>query len=180
VKRVEVARLLRRDFGGVSGHLHMDHDRPETPTTGMCCMGSAARGAGGCTCWVAEYDVEQAEPRTDGLLFGCRDSMCRDCAFRPDSPERTDDPDAAGDQELLDELVATGQPFWCHQGMRRPVRYRHPSGVVVEASPLEYAPPQLGAVPCKADGSPADLCFGWAARRAKFVEQLEREVDLRA
>ena len=169
-----VRRLVRETPDGFA-HFEIHRDWPETPTTGTCCYGSAMEGASGCTCWTPEYDQEQAVPRTGGLLFGCRDSMCSDCAFRPGSPERTNDPDAAGDQELLDDLVARGQPFWCHQGMRRPVRHRHPSGVVVEASPLEYAPPQVGAVPYKADGSPADLCFGWAGRRAKFVEQ--REVD---
>jgi hypothetical protein len=171
--RDRIARELRRRALTIGGSIHFDahRDWPETPTTGMCCIGSAVRGARGCTCWTPEYDVEQAEPRTDGLLFGCRESMCEDCAFRPGSPERAGDPDSAGDEELLDDLVVTGRPFWCHQGMRRPVRHRHPSGVVVEASPLEYAPPAVGAVPYKADGSPADLCYGWAARRAKYLER---------
>lgn len=150
-------------------HVDAPRDWPETPTTGMCCLGSALDGATRCTCWEPEYDVEQAEPKTDGLLFGCRSSMCHDCAYRPGSPERTGDPDAAADQELLDDLVVRGQPFWCHQGMRVPLRYRHPSGVVVEASRLEYGPPIVQGRPFKADGSPADLCFGWAARRAKVA-----------
>jgi len=153
-------------------HFDVHRDWPETPMTGMCCMGSAARGPSGCTCWEPEYDVEQAEPRSEGPLFGCRSSMCADCAFRPGSPERRGDPDADGDQELLDDLVIRGQPFFCHQGMRRPVRYRHPSRMVVEASPLEYAPPQAGGRPFKATGEPADLCFGWAARRAKYVAEV--------
>jgi hypothetical protein len=170
--RDRIAREVRQQVLTAGGYIHFDahRDWPETPTTGMCCMGSAARGPSSCTCWEPVYDVEQAAPRTDGLLFGCRSSMCKDCAYRPGSPERRGDEEAAGDQELLDDLVVRGQPFWCHQGMRRPVRYRHPSGVVVAASPLEYAPPQSGGRLFKADGSPADLCFGWAARRARFVQ----------
>ena len=156
-----------------SGMIHVGRSRgrPETPTTGMCCLGSAMGGASHCTCWEPEYDAEQAEPEVDGLLFGCRSSMCHDCAYRPGSPERAGDPDAAGDQELLDELVVSGEPFFCHQGVRQPVCYLHPSGVTAEASPLEYDPPRIGGRIFKADGRPADLCFGWAACRAKLLQE---------
>ena len=147
-------------------HVGFDRDWPETPTTGMCCMGSVVRGANGCMCWVAEYDVEQAPIRPGKAK--ARDTMCGACAYRPNSPERTGAPDAAGDEELLDDLVYRGVPFWCHVDMRRPVRYRHPSGVVIEASDLEFAPAMDGAQPYKADGTPADMCGGWALRLAKL------------
>ena len=33
----------------------------------------------------------------------------------------------------------------------------------------------FGGVPCKADGSPGELCAGWAARRLHFIQTLARE-----
>jgi hypothetical protein len=140
-------------------------------------MGSAVNGPTGCTCWKAVYDQDQAAPQRD-IEPVARAEMCVDCAFRPGSPERSNDPDAL-DEELLDDLVYSGKPFWCHQGMRRPVRYEHSSGAVVEASPLEYAPPQEGDRPYKADGRPADLCAGWMARRRHFEATRERTLASR-
>lgn len=136
-----------------------------------CCAGSAMFGPERCTCWTPVYDREQATELRADLPAGVQPKMCIDCAYRPRSPERTGDPEAAGNEELLRQLVDGGQPFWCHQGMRRPLRYEHPSGATVEASELEYAPPmrKVGGrmVPFKADGTPADLCGGWAALRLK-------------
>ncbi len=145
-------------------------DWPETPDTGMCCMGSAAGGASRCTCWAPVYNVEQA-PLQEGLEARERPEPCPDCAYRGGSPERSGDPQAAADEEELDHLVWSGKPFYCHQGMRRPLRWEHPSGVVVEASELEYEPPLVGTRPFKADGTPADVCGGWAARRRVLAAQ---------
>ena len=139
---------------------------PETPTTGWCCEGSAYRGASGCLCWEPVYDLEQAEPRTE-LPSGLRPSMCGDCAYRPGSPERQGDPAAVADQAGLDALVASGTPFWCHQGIRRPIEWRHPSGMVIPGSALDYRPPIVDGVPFKANGEPGELCAGWAARWLK-------------
>ena len=142
---------------------------PETETTGWCCDGSAYRDAAGCLCWEPEFDLVQAEPVPD--VVGGRSQMCGDCAFRPGSPERCGDPGAAGTAEGLAELVATGQPFYCHDGMRRPVRWVHPSGATLEGSPLDYRPPIVDGVPYKADGTPGLLCAGWTARSLKLAQR---------
>jgi hypothetical protein len=140
---------------------------------GACCIGAAVLGPDRCTCWEPVYDLDQQPPRTE-LRDDVRDSMCADCAYRPDSPERTGDPQAAGDWESLQVLAAGGNPFWCHAGMRRPVAFRHPSGVEIGGSDLDYAPPIVNGVPYRADGTPGDVCAGWEAmhrgleaRRAK-------------
>jgi hypothetical protein len=88
-----------------------------------------------------------------------REKMCADCAFRPDSPERQgDERYQHSGEEGIEEVL--GDTFVCHQGLRRRVREVHPSGAVLDAVPGDYAPP---SPPCKADGSPAELCAGWAA-----------------
>lgn len=94
-----------------------------------------------------------------------RDSKCADCAYRPGSPERSGDPDAAADEDRLREIADRGEVFWCHQGMRRPVLWQHPSGAETPGSPLNYQPPIVNGVPYKADGTPGDVCGGWVALR---------------
>lgn len=133
-----------------------------------CCMGASLDGPMGCTCWEPEYDLDQApvvpaEPAT-------RHIMCATCAYRTTSPERSGDPnyEFAGD-----ELPDGETPFWCHQGMRKPLRWRHRSlRIVIEATGDYYAPPQVvegnAAVPYKADGTPGDRCAGWAAARRRL------------
>lgn len=128
-----------------------------------CCIGAITDGPAGCTCWEQEFDLEQAPPDTD-LVPTTRDKMCDDCAYRPTSPERTGDEGYAfGDEELPSGPV----PFWCHQGIRKPLRYRHRLGIVVEATGDHYAPPEVtidgAGVPFRADGTPAQRCAGWAA-----------------
>jgi hypothetical protein len=141
-----------------------DRDWPETETTGWCCEGSVYRGASGCMCWEPEYDREQADVLALDTVTTGRTTMCGDCAYRPGSPERSGDPQAGATQEDLDTLVAAGDPFWCHDGMRLPVLWRHPSGATVPGSPLDYRPPIVDGRPYKADGTPGDLCAGWLAR----------------
>lgn len=154
---------------------------PDLPDAGegMCCDGAAIFGPRRCTCWVPVYDLDQAEPDplavkllAAGVEPVTRAKPCADCAYRPDSPERQGSPEVIGDQELLEEIVTSGSRFWCHQGIRRPVAWQHPSGAQVPGSPVNYSPPIVGAVPYQASGQPAEVCAGWAARRARFLASL--------
>ena len=152
--------------GGIYGTIVM----PD-PTDGACCIGSAVMGPQYCTCWVEVFDLEQQEPRPGE--HGRRMSPCGDCAYRKDSPERRgDDRYKGSDEGFLDLIVVTGERFWCHVGMRRTVRLAHPSGAVVdvaEAAAGDYRPPIVDGVPYRADGSPGELCAGWAARRRSHL-----------
>lgn len=131
----------------------------------ICCQGSLEDGAEGCMCWRPVYNVEQGEPRPPASAadLRARTRMCGDCAYKPDSKERTDPLMA----DHLMALPAEGQAFWCHDGMRRPVRWEHPDGRVVDGSPDDWDPPIIAGVPFQADGSPALLCYGWATRAAR-------------
>lgn len=131
-----------------------------------CCIDAAEEGPEACTCWEPEYDQEQ-QPIDRTTVPGTRATMCEDCAYRPDSPERTGDqryshtdPD---DYDTPLALAKRGDVFWCHQGMRKPVRWRHPSGLTVDADVDAYAPPIREGVPFQADGQPGLRCAGWAA-----------------
>jgi hypothetical protein len=71
--------------------------------------------------------------------------------------------------ERLAELVDKGEPFYCHQSLRKIVKWRHPVGAEVDGHPGSYDPPIVVGpmeqfVPMKADGIPADICAGWWAR----------------
>ena len=136
---------------------------------GACCTGAAMGGPQRCTCWVPVYDLEQQEPRPGPM--DVRTSRCGDCAYLKNSPEARGEDGYQGGPEDLDEMVRDGSPFACHQGIRRPVKYRHPSGTEIPGHPAAYDPPVIGGVPYKADGSPADLCAGWAGRRLKVIYQ---------
>lgn len=120
----------------------------------VCCMGAVMHGGGGCTCWRPGFDLDQARPRTD-LTSEVRPTLCGDCAFKPDSPERSEDPYAL-------ELV---ERFYCHRGIRRPAVWRHPDGRERPGSLDDYKPVTIGGVPYRADGRPAALCGGWARTR---------------
>jgi hypothetical protein len=99
-----------------------------------------------------------------------RERMCADCAFRPDSPERNGDARYAhSDEDGLEDAI--NGVFVCHVGLRLLVRHVHPNGAVFDAPPGAYEPPDP---PCKADGSPAELCCGWATERRRR-EREERE-----
>lgn len=133
-----------------------------------CCYGAAEDGPTACTCWEPEFELDQ-EPIDTTLVPATRSAMCADCAYRPDSPERSGDDRymCASEDGLPDVPVAS--TFWCHQGMRKPLRWRHPLGIVVECTGDFYKPPIAEidgqAVPFKADGTPGDRCAGWAAHR---------------
>jgi hypothetical protein len=127
-----------------------------------CCIGVACGELSDCTCWVPEFDDEQVEPRPptcpEDLEVAPR--MCGDCAFRNGSPER----ETKFEEEALFALADNGQPFWCHQGMRKPARWRHPGGPVVDGDKDDWTPPKISGVPYRADGAPGLLCAGWMAR----------------
>lgn len=142
-----------------------DRDEPmEIP----CCMG-AALAENHCTCWEPIFDLEQ-QPLADGGEPGeitTRVKCCHDCAYRNGSPERSDDRTEALDQHVWVE----GEEFWCHQGVRRVVAFRHPDGRVLPAGEGDYRPPadpEGRPVIWKADGTVAERCAGWAALRKRF------------
>lgn len=147
-----------------------DHNLPDAGE-GMCCYGSAVYGAGGCTCWDPVHDVEQQPPRLD-LAPADRSTMCGDCAFRPDSPERSGDAryQHSGEGDL-DDLVYSRDGFACHVGMRRVVALVHPSGARVEKGGHDYDPPVVRGVAFKADGSPAERCAGLRAARVRAARE---------
>jgi len=156
----------------VCGKFLPDYDWPDTG--GTCCEGAALDGPKECTCWTPEFNGEQQEINDQSarlLAAGIEPStrplgMCSDCAYRPDSPEKKGHPDARGSAEWLDEIAARGERFWCHTGMLLVVRWRHPSGAVVEPEEkLAYAPPIEAGIPYRLNGEPGYVCAGWAARR---------------
>ncbi len=140
---------------------------------GICCVGAAMRGPQGCTCWVPVYDLEQAEPIPARPVP--RPAPCADCAYRPDSPEQRGESHVNGDADELERILRGDIPFHCHDGIRRPLRHEHRSdegpwtGAVVEGSAADYCPPIIDGVPYRADGSPAFVCAGWAARKAALT-----------
>jgi hypothetical protein len=132
---------------------------PGVDYTPGCCWGESLRGPDGCTCWTPVYNVDQAPPQPDGDLQ-IRDSRCDDCAFRQDSPERANEVM----EQALYALADTGQPFWCHDGMRRPHHWVHPDGRTVPGDPHDWRPPVADQIAYRANGQPGLLCAGWAAR----------------
>lgn len=103
--------------------------------------------------------------------MGARTARCSDCAYLANSPERRGEDGYQGDPESLEQMVRDGSPFACHQGIRKPVKYVHPSGAEVPGHPAAYNPPVIDGVPYKADGTPADLCAGWSARRLAYMQR---------
>ncbi|MEU4754889.1 hypothetical protein AB0F93_28345, partial [Micromonospora tulbaghiae] len=119
------------------------------------------------------FDVDQADPQlvTSPADITVRARMCGDCAYRPGSPERSEEFMA---EELL-ALPEEGKAFYCHDGMRRPARWEHPDGRVVDGSTDDWQPPMVAGVPYRVAGRPGLLCAGWAAhgRRAARRGHLE-------
>lgn len=142
---------------------------------GFCCYGAMLNGPQGCTCWRPVFDLEQAElvPGLPQIPIPVR--MCEaggpgageGCAYRPHSPERDGAGDYQGTAEHLECLAATGQPFFCHKGIRRAVAWQHPeAGIEVPGHLADYQPPIISNVPYRADGQPAYICAGWLLRAA--------------
>lgn len=165
-------------------HATASQDWPDTGDAGLyCCYGSAEYGPDRCTCWTPVYDVVQQRPRTD-LSSGAMPAMCGDCAFRPNSPERTGAENVAGDWETLQGYVTGGQPFWCHDGFRLPVAWFHPPSLTwhLVVEDVAYTPPiqrdEHGiSTPYRHDGRPGDLCAGWTALRIREMWTADREVS---
>lgn len=144
-------------------------DWPEGSDVVPCCIGSAMGGPADCTCWEVVYDLQQADRLVPGPRV-TRDEMCADCAFRPGSPELSDDR-----RDGLLELAYGDNPFWCHHGIRRVIEWRHPDGRVVAADPGDYRPPVPNGRPYRADGTPAEICAGWDAHHHRATAELARE-----
>lgn len=128
------------------------------------------------------YDLEQAEPDTS-QVDDVMPRPCIDCAYRKNSRERTSTDGVKHNGAFLDAIVEKGEPFWCHDGMRQPVAWKRDDGLVLTREQIaegtsldlqvevDYRPPIVGGIPYRADGRPADLCAGWAARRLKHVQR---------
>lgn len=153
-------------------------------TLTSCCLGAAEGGPLDCTCWHPEYDLTQGTLARDEPVPATRSAMCADCAYRPTSPERS------GDERYSQPPdPATAAVFWCHQGLRKPLRWRHRTlGITVEATTDSYEPPMRvhdndgrpEVVPYKANGLPADRCAGWAAHQvaeARMASEVLAELD---
>lgn len=106
----------------------------------------------------AEPDLS-TEPTT-------RAKCCHDCAYRQRSPERTRE----GFESPADLAGDAGREFWCHQGMRKIVAWRHPDGREKSAGEIDdYAPPILNGIAYLADGRAGERCAGWASIRASLL-----------
>lgn len=147
-----------------------------------CCIGAFEDGPAGCTCWEPVFAVEQSEPATSMPVL-TRSTMCDDCAYKPGSPERSgDDRYQCATEDGSPPSVPAGAVFFCHQGMRKPIEWRHTKlGITVTADSDAYDPPIIGRrvegfrpvlVPYKADGTPGERCAGWAAHSRELGERL--------
>lgn len=178
-------------------HVHVSgYDTPDFPDVGegMCCYGAAMFGPHRCTCWDEVYDLEQQPPDPKyqrwlnaGITLTVRDGMCLDCAYRPNSPERSGDTTYLGGNPGELDDIARGREFMCHEGMRRVLKWVHrKTGDEYPAHPGSYRPPFVPSgeldIPYKADGTPGDVCAGWNARHkallAADAKELEREEGL--
>lgn len=170
--------MTARNIGGCVVHMH-----DPTPADVVhalialagCCYNALDLGPAACTCWEPVYDLVQQPPVVGPVET--RDTMCADCAYRPDSPERSGDDRYAHGDQLDDIVLSDSTPFWCHQGIRKPVAWKHPAGITVAATTDCYDPPQGRdpasgrMMPYRADGSPANICAGWA-KRAELVKNV--------
>jgi hypothetical protein len=162
--------------GGAIAWFRLNDDLPESEWPVGCCIGNDLSGPEYCVCWKPVYDLQQSEDLQ--LVAGpmdcpVQDGMCGDCAYRKDSPERTVG-DRYQEETLLDMANSGGrQVFFCHANMRRPVRWEHPDGRVVDGDPEDYQPPFVDNVPYRADGQPGLICYGWNSRAQRFRRQVQ-------
>lgn len=126
------------------------------PSAG-CCWASVHSDGEECTCWIAVLDVIPTRDVQEGP-HRIRRTMCQDCAYRPCSSERTE---LGGDPPGYSRR----DRFFCHQGMPVAVGYVHPhlEGVIPAPTRDDYRPYIRDGQAWQADGSPAELCAGWAA-----------------
>lgn len=158
--REYAAGRLHQGNGGARAWARAHPD--DTEVRVGCCIGNDINGPEYCLCWIPVFAVDQQPAQPIGPdSIRARNGMCHDCAYRPRSPERTDG-ERFMEDDLLD-LATSGTPFWCHEGIRRPAYWEHPDGRTVPADPADYQPAMLGPIVLRADGTPANLCGGWAA-----------------
>lgn len=138
----------------------------------FCCWRAIDTLGAECTCWEPVYGQAQ-QPATNAPVT-VQPSMCAHCAYRPGSPERSDDHEA----DDLEMWGAGAGVFFCHQGARRPTAWRHVPevpflddvpGLELKAEQIpdadrDYRPVIVGRIPRAANGDPLPLCAGWVAR----------------
>jgi hypothetical protein len=154
-------RVSAGGLGYMRAHPDVDEYDPELTS---CCWEAVDGGLTACSCWEPVYSVDQADPQPCDIPrneIPARVTMCGDCAFRPGSPERSTE----WHREELFALADRGEPFFCHDGMRRPLAWRHPTLGEIPGDPDDWQPPIIDGVPYRAPGEPALMCAGWAARR---------------
>lgn len=125
---------------------------------GTCCMGEA--GMGRCTCWEPVYSEPQAPPADPFPPPSVRSACCGTCGVV----------DGLTEELGIETAALVGRPFFCHQGFRRILEYRHPDGRTRPARGEHDYPESQGhyidaggyRIPIRADGQPAQLCAAWA------------------
>lgn len=166
--------------GGALGWVRL---HPADQEVRGCCWGEVVKGPEHCICWVPEYDVEQAAPvlpaepgeiqvRPGGMCTPDEGGRDGGCAYRPGSPEMQ-----GVEAELLRELPLDGDVFFCHEGMRRPARWRHPDGRVIDGSPSDYHALFVRGLPFRANGRVGYICAGWAAWSRRWSNQEINETE---
>lgn len=160
--------------GGAVMWARLNEGLPEADWPVGCCEPNDLFGPEYCLCWEPKYDLEQQPVTPVGSWKDCqpRDGMCGDCAYRPDSPERTDG-DGYMEESLLDMARSRNRVFFCHENNRKPVLWKHPDGREVPGDPADYQPPFADGVPYQADGTPSLICAGWWAINSAFRRQVE-------
>ncbi|MCB1147360.1 MAG: hypothetical protein KDK38_11195 [Leptospiraceae bacterium] len=126
-----------------------------------CCYGYIQNGPRGCNCWHPVYDLEQNKIYdTEQPVINVRKKKCNDCAFKHNSPEYQDD-----------SIYNIRGNFYCHQGMRKIIAWKHENGDIVNHNVNcdDYDPPIKKNIPYTANGSPAKICRGWYSRNKRFL-----------
>jgi hypothetical protein len=128
----------------------------------VCCDGVAIDGPKGCTCWEPVFNLEQQPVVLPVVEPTTRTKCCTRCAYRVGSPERE-----RGEWDDLMDIAGGRETFWCHEGMRRVIAWRHPVHGLRPAEPGDYRPHIGMRLAFRADGTPAARCAGWDAHRRR-------------
>lgn len=175
----ELAAGTGPSCGGALGWVRLHPDDQEIRG---CCWGEVVKGPEYCICWVPEYDVDQADPimpepgeiqvRPGGMCAADDNGRDGGCAYRPGSTEMQ-----GIEADKLREMPLDGEVFFCHEGMRRPTRWRHRDGRVIPAHPADYQPPFVRGLPFRANGRVGYICAGWDAWSRRWTNQQFKEKD---